>query len=87
MLIKEKKMKVLFIVKDEYVVSVVQETIYMRIPDDYDYILWLPISVWNGNHIRFSEDHKVERIMDLKPKRYIYIKEIWEKFKDEIKQE
>ena len=80
-------MKVLFIVKDEYVVSVIQETIYMRIPEDYDYILWLPVNIWHGNHVRFSVDHKVERIKDLNPKRYIYIKEIWDKFRGDISQD
>jgi len=80
-------MKVLFIVKDGYVVSVLNESIDMKIPEDYDYILWLPISIWGGNHIRFSVDHKVERIEELKPKRYIYIKEVWEKFRRDISQE
>lgn len=80
-------MKILFVVKNEEIISIIHETIDMILPEDYDYILWLPIEKWFGNHVRFSVDHKVEKISDLNPKRYIYIKEIWDKFKQDIKQD
>ncbi len=78
--------KVLFVIKNEEVVSILNESIHMVLPESYDYILWLPLSTWFGNHVRFISDRKVERIMDLNPKRYIFIKEIWDKFKKDIEQ-
>ncbi len=79
--------KVLFIVKNDMVTSIINESLYMIIPEEYDYILWLPMNIWFGNHVRFISDRKVERIKDLNPKRYIYIKEVWDKFKEDIKQD
>jgi hypothetical protein len=78
--------KVLFVIENEEVISILEESLYMILPQNYDYILWLPKEKWFGNHVRFMVDRKVERILDLNPKRYIYIKEIWDKFKEDIKQ-
>jgi hypothetical protein len=78
--------KVLFVIENEEVISILEESLHMILPESYDYILWLPLSTWFGNHVRFMVDRKVDRIKDLNPKRYIYIKEIWDKFKEDIKQ-
>jgi hypothetical protein len=80
-------LKVLFVVKNEEIISILNESIEMVLPVEYDYIVWLPMNIWFGNHVRFISDRKVERIKDLNPKRYIYIKEVWDKFKEDIKQD
>ena len=78
--------KILFVIKAGMINAILEESIYMEIPEDRDEILWLPISIWHGHHVRLH-DMRVESIMDLKPKRYIYIKSHWDNFKDLIKQD
>jgi len=78
--------KVLFVIKDEEVISILDESLHMILPESYDYILWLPKETWFGNHVRFMVDRKVEILSDLNPKKYKYDKNEWDIFKEKIKQ-
>jgi len=78
--------KVLFVIKDEEVISILDESLHMALPEIADYILWLPKETWFGNHVRFMVDRKVERISDLNPKKYKYNKNEWDAFKEKIRQ-
>ncbi len=77
--------KTLFVVKNEEVISIVNESLYMVLPKEYDYILWLPVSKWFGNHVIFIVDRNVERLEFLDPQIYNYDREKWEAFKESIK--
>jgi hypothetical protein len=76
--------KILFIIKDDQITRLIPESLGMSIPDDYDYILWLPLSIWFGNHVLFSTHRDVNTIQHLNPKTYTYDPQIWAEFYSKI---
>lgn len=78
--------KILFFIKDEKIIRSLPESLGMNIPNpnDYDYILWLPVSTWFGNHVFFSISRDVQLLQHLNPKIYTYDPKVWDDFYSKI---